>query len=103
MAAEEERKEGVEQYTESAKIAESEGFTEIADKFRAIATIENRHMARFNEMRERIENGTVWKREKPIKWQCLVCGYIYEGTEPPQKCPACNHPYQHFMPEEENY
>ena len=103
VAAEEERKEGVEQYTESAKIAESEGFTEIADKFRAIATIENRHMARFNEMRERIENGTVWKREKPIKWQCLVCGYIYEGTEPPQKCPACNHPYQHFMPEEENY
>ncbi len=103
VAAEEERKEGVEQYTESAKIAESEGFTEIADKFRAIATIENRHMARFNEMRERIENGTVRKREKPIKWQCLVCGYIYEGTEPPQKCPACNHPYQHFMPEEENY
>lgn len=103
VAAEEEKKEGVEQYTESAKIADSEGFTEIADTFRAIATIEQHHMDRFNLMRERIENGTVWKREKPIKWQCLVCGYIYEGTEPPKKCPACSHPYQHFMPEEENY
>ena len=85
------------------KVAEEEGFTEIAKRFREIAEIENHHMDRFNTMIKRIEDDTVWKREKPIKWQCLVCGYIYEGTTPPKKCPACDHPYQHFMPEETNY
>lgn len=103
VAAAEEEAEGVEQYTKSAEIAREEGFPEIADRFEAIATIEKHHMDRFNTLRERIENGTMWKREKPIKWQCLVCGYIFEGTEPPEKCPACKHPYQHFMPEEDNY
>ena len=103
VAAAEEEAEGVEQYTKSAEIAHEEGFPEIADRFEAIATIEKHHMDRFNTLRERIENGTMWKREKPIKWQCLVCGYIFEGTEPPEKCPACKHPYQHFMPEEDNY
>lgn len=103
VAAAEERKEGVEMYTASAKVADEEGFPEIAKTFREIAEVENRHLERFNLMRERIETDTVWKRDEPIKWQCLVCGYIYEGKEPPAKCPACKHPYQHFMPEEDNY
>lgn len=102
VAAHEEKTEGVEMYTKFADVAAEEGFPEIASKFRAIATIESRHEARFDLMRQRIEEGTVWKRAEPIKWQCLVCGYIFEGTEPPAKCPACNHPYQHFMPEEDN-
>lgn len=102
VAAAEEQAEGVEQYTAAAKVADEEGFPEIADRFRAIATIENHHKVRFEKMRERIENGTVWKSEKSVKWQCLVCGYIYEGTEPPAKCPACYHPYQHFERAEEN-
>ncbi len=101
VAAAEEEKEGVEQYTASAKVADEEGFTDIAERFRAIATIENRHKERFQAMQKQIEDGTVWKRDTPIKWLCLVCGYIYEGTEPPKVCPACAHPYQHFMPAEE--
>ncbi len=103
VAASEEQSEGVDLYTKFAAEAEEEGFTEIAGRFRAIATIEKHHEERFNKLRERIENGTMWKRDKPIKWQCLVCGYIYEGVEPPVKCPACAHPYQHFMPAEENF
>lgn len=102
VAAEEERVEGVEQYTESAKVADEEGFPDIAERFRAIATIEQHHRDRFDKMIKRIEDGTVWKSDKPIKWQCLVCGYIYEGTTPPEKCPACQHPYQHFEREEDN-
>ena len=103
ISAAEEQKEGVEQYTNAAKVAKEEGFDEISSRFAAIATIEAHHEARFNTIRERIENGTVWKRDKPIKWQCLVCGYIYEGTTPPAKCPACFHPYQHFQPAAENF
>lgn len=103
VAAHEEEVEGVQMYTNAAKVADEEGFTEIAAKFRAIATIEQHHMDRFNAMAKRIEDGTVWKSDTPIKWQCLVCGYIFEGTEPPKKCPACDHPYQHFQREETNY
>lgn len=103
IAAEEEQREGVDQYVAAAKVADEEGFPEIAARFRAIATIENHHRERFLTLIDHIEKGTVWKRDQPIKWQCLVCGYIYEGTTPPEKCPACNHPYQHFQPAEDNY
>ena len=102
IAAGEEQREEVEFYTEAADVARSEGFDEIADRFLAIASVEAHHEARFRKMIERIENGTVWKRDKPVKWQCQVCGYIYEGLTPPEKCPACYHPYQHFMVEPEN-
>lgn len=96
-ASKEELKEGVEQYKASAKIADEEGFTEIAEHFRAIAKIEETHRRRFDIYLKQVKEGTVWKREKPIKWKCLVCGYIYEGTTPPDPCPACDHPYQHYM------
>ena len=102
IAAGEEQREGVEFYTEAADVARSEGFDEIADRFLAIASVEAHHEARFRKMIERIENGTVWKRDKPVKWQCQVCGYISAGLTPPEKCPACYHPYQHFMVEPEN-
>ncbi|MCM1370098.1 MAG: rubrerythrin family protein [Candidatus Amulumruptor caecigallinarius] len=100
VAAQEEQTEGVDAYVEAAKVADEEGFADIAGKFRAIATIEMHHKERFEKMIKHIEDGTVWKSDKPVKWQCLVCGYIYEGTEPPKVCPACSHPYQHFEREE---
>ena len=103
VAASEEKHEGVELYAAYAKVAREEGFDDIAVRFEKIGSVESHHEARFNKMIERIETDTVWKREKPIKWQCLVCGYVMEGTEPPKKCPVCNHPYQHFQPMEDNY
>lgn len=96
-AIREEEMEGVELYTESAKVADEEGFAEIASHFRAIAEIEARHRERFLHYLKQVKDGTVWKREKPILWKCLVCGYVAEGTEPPEECPACDHPYQHYM------
>lgn len=96
-AAHEEEVEGVELYTESAKVADEEGFPEIAEHFRAIAEIEEHHRKRFERYLKQVKEGTVWKRDKPVKWQCLVCCYIFEGTEPPEKCPACDHPREHYM------
>lgn len=96
-AAHEEMVEGVQMYTDAAKVADEEGFPEIASHFRAIADIENHHRARFERYLEQVKTGTVWKRDKPIIWKCLVCGYEYEGTEPPVKCPACDHPREHYM------
>lgn len=96
-AAQEELTEGVDLYQKSADVADQEGFPEIASHFRAIAEIEKRHRARFERYLQQVKDGTVWKRDTPIQWKCLVCGYVYEGTTPPQACPACNHPYQHYM------
>lgn len=96
-AAQEELTEGVDLYQKSADMADQEGFPEIASHFRAIAEIEKRHRARFEHYLQQVKDGTVWKRDTPIQWKCLVCGYVYEGTTPPQTCPACNHPYQHYM------
>ena len=97
-AISEEEKEGVEMYIKAAEVADEEGFTEIAEHFRAIAKVEETHRRRFARYLKQVQDGTVWKREKPIKWRCLVCGYEYEGTTPPEpKCPACDHPYQHYM------
>lgn len=97
IAANEEKNEGVAMYQEFAKVAKEEGFDKIAAHFLAIATIEKRHMERFLWYLDQVKNNTVWKRDTPVKWQCLVCGYVYEGTTPPQVCPACDHPYQHYM------
>ena len=96
-AAKEELMEGVELYTNSAKVADEEGFPEIAEHFRAIAEIEDRHRRRFEHYLKQVKDGTVWKRDRKIKWQCLVCGYVYGARDPPAVCPACDHPYQHYM------
>lgn len=97
ISIKEETEEGVKAYIEAAKVARSEGFDDIAEHFEAIAAIERHHRARFERYLKQVKEGTVWKREKPIKWHCLVCGYEYVGTEPPKVCPACDHPYQHYM------
>ncbi len=92
-----EEMEGVEEYTKAAAVAREEGFDDIASHFEAIASIEKHHRDRFQRYLDMVQNGTLWKREKPVTWKCLVCGYQYVGTEPPTKCPACDHPYQHYM------
>lgn len=99
IAAEEELNEGVNLYRKYSEVAREEGFDKIAGVFESIATVEEHHRQRFLDMAREIEEGTVWKRAEPIKWQCEVCGYIFEGTEPPKVCPACAHPYQHYFPE----
>ena len=96
-AAQEELTEGVDLYQKSADVADQEGFPEIASHFCAIAEIEKRHRARFERYLQQVKDGTVWKRDTPIQWKCLVCGYVYEGTEPPVKCPACDHPREHYI------
>lgn len=96
-AAREELVEGAEMYKQAAEVATQEGFDEIAAHFRAIATIEKHHRRRFLHYLKQVKDGTVWKRDHAIVWKCLVCGYEYTGTEPPVKCPGCDHPREHYM------
>jgi len=90
--------ETTEMYPNFARDAEDEGNMEAAILFKQIAKIEAHHRDRYKRLLEMVENGTVFKREKPIKWKCSVCGYIHEGTEPPGKCPSCKHPKEYYEP-----
>lgn len=94
---------GYEFYNAAAATAKEEGFDDIASHFKAIATVEKFHHDRFQEMLAHLNNGTLWKREKPVTWKCLVCGFTMVGTEPPAKCPGCDHPYQHYICLEDSY
>ncbi len=90
-------------YPEFAKIAEEEGFSEIAAVFRAIAEAEKFHERRYKALAERIESGTLFKRDEEIVWQCSNCGYVHIGREAPKACPACAHPQGYFKPLTENW
>jgi len=90
--------ETTEMYPNFAKVADEEGNKEASVLFRMIAKVEAHHRDRYKRLLEMVKSGTVYKRDKPIKWKCAVCGYIHEGTEPPSKCPCCRHPREHFEP-----
>ena len=90
-------------YPDFADVAEKEGFTEIAAVFRSIAIAENRHKERFLALAKNIEDGTVFKRTKPVRWVCRNCGYVHEGTDALNTCPACAHPQSYQEIEAANY
>ena len=87
-----------EMYPAFAKEAEEEGNTEAAVLFKQIAKVEAHHRDRYKNLLEMVENGTVYKRDTAISWKCSVCGYVHDGTEPPEKCPSCKHSREHYEP-----
>jgi len=90
-------------YPEFAATARQEGFGEIAAIFEAIAVAEKQHEKRYLDLMNNIKEGKVFKREQPVVWRCRNCGYLHEGTEAPEECPACAHPQAHFELLGENY
>jgi len=102
-AAEGENEEWTVLYPNFAKIAEEEGFKEIAAAFRMIAKVETAHEKRYRKLYENLENGMVFKRNGKIVWKCIKCGYLHEGEEAPKLCPACLHPQSYFEIFVENY
>lgn len=78
-------------YPAHAKVAEEEGFPEIAACFRFISEVEKHHETRYLELLDNVDNERVFKKDGPIKWKCRNCGYVYEGKEALEKCPACLH------------
>ena len=83
-------------YPTFAKEARDEGFNEIADVFESIAIAEKQHEKRYLGLMSNIEKGTVFKKDKAVRWFCRNCGYVHEGEEAPDDCPSCNHPQAHF-------
>lgn len=102
-AAAGEHHEHTEMYPSFAKIADEEGFKDIAKVFRNIAVAEKQHEKRYNDLADNIRKNRVFKRDKETVWRCRNCGFIFTGTEAPEECPACAHPRAHFELLGENY
>ena len=90
-------------YPEFAKMARQEGFPDIAGVFMAIAVAERQHEKRYRTLMANIEKSRVFKRDGKVTWYCRNCGYLYEGTEAPEKCLACAHSRDHFELHGENW
>jgi rubrerythrin len=90
-------------YSQFGDVAEKEGFSDIAKAFRTIASVEKHHMKRFESYADGIQNGTIFKKDKPTLWKCSNCGYVHEGPEAPEICPACAHPQGYFGELPETY
>jgi rubrerythrin len=95
-AAEGEKMEWGTLYPDFTETAQKEGFPMIAHSFKKIAEVELRHEKRYRKLLENVKNDKVFKKDKPIKWKCRNCGYVHEGPEAPDVCPACQHPQSYY-------
>lgn len=102
-AADGEMFENTKMYPEFASIADKEGFPEIAQKFRNIGKVEKGHEDRYRALLKNVEEGRVFKKDTDVVWRCRNCGYLHEGSEAPNKCPACDHEQVYFELKATNY
>lgn len=103
VAIEGETYEHMKMYPEFEKAAREEGVKEAADFFKEVTEIEEHHHKRFAQLLKNVEEKKVFNRDKVVKWKCRNCGYIHEGKEAPEVCPACKHPQSFYELLCENY
>jgi rubrerythrin len=102
-AASGEHYEWSEMYPEFAKVAREEGFETAAQIWEAVSVAEKQHERRYQGLLRNVEANRVFQKDKPVVWRCLNCGYLHEGLESPQSCPACAHPRAYFELLAENW
>ena len=90
-------------YLYFAKVADVEGYPEVALVFRNISKVEAHHEARYLALMNNIQMDKVFKKDKVVKWKCRNCGYIHEGAGAPELCPACAHPKAYFELQDTNW
>jgi rubrerythrin len=98
-----ENEEWTELYPNFADVAEKEGFPEIATAYRNIAKVEQAHEAKYLRLLKNLEDGSVFKKDSIVTWECINCGFTHEGEEALEVCPACLHPQAYFEVIKNNY
>lgn len=88
--------ENSEMYPEFADTADEEGLNDFSKRLRAISHAEEHHERRYKQLLQQVEAGTMFKKEETVEWTCIKCGYTHKATEPPEKCPSCDHPTKYF-------
>ncbi len=102
-AAAGENYEWTDMYEEFAKVAEEEGFKDLAEKFRGVGVIEKMHEERYRALLKNVETKKVFEKSTVTIWECRNCGHIVVGTKAPEVCPVCAHPQSFFEVRKENY
>lgn len=102
-AAEGEHEEWGELYPSFAEIAREEGFPAVATAFKMIIKAEAEHERRYLKLLQNISEDRVFMKEGKVWWQCLNCGYVYEGEKALENCPACLHPKAFMQIREDNF
>ena len=102
-AAEGENYEWTDMYSGFADVAEEEGFTALAAKFRAVALIEKSHEERYLALLNNVEMQKVFEKAEETMWECRNCGHLVIGKKAPLACPVCAHPQSYFEVRKENY
>ena len=90
-------------YKEAEDVARQEGFEDVAKQFKEIAEVEEEHEKRYRKLLKNLKEGKVFKKDTVVKWKCRNCGYVHEGKEAPDVCPACAHPQAYYELLCENY
>ena len=90
-------------YPEFAQEAENAGYPEIATRIRGIIAAETEHEERYQKLLTLVTDGKVFERTEKVAWICRNCGYVYYGTNPPDKCPVCQHPKDYFQVRSEDF
>ncbi len=83
-------------YSEFSKVAEEEGFNDIAFLFKEVAKIEKSHEETYRNLAEKVKNKTVFCKEQKKTWKCLNCGHELINDCAPETCPVCSHPKAYF-------
>ena len=83
-------------YPGFAKVAREEGFPAAAMVFEAVSVAEKHHEKRYRDLLKNVESGKVFQKDEPAVWRCRNCGYLHEGLEAPDSCPACAHPKSYY-------
>lgn len=89
FAADGEAEEHRDVYPAFAELARREGFKDVARLFLQIARIEALHRDRFRSLEQQLLEGSLTEKDEPVRWQCLNCGYPYEGIRACDPCPVC--------------
>ncbi len=103
-AAQGENEEWTQMYKEFAQVAREEGFVDLAEAFTEVGEVEEEHEKRYRKLIENLENGQAFHRDEPTtRWRCRNCGYVHEGSDAPDSCPACEHPKSYYELDAQNY
>lgn len=102
-AADGENYEWTDMYESFAKIAEKDGFTDLAKKFRDVGAIEKRHEERYRALLNNVKTAKVFQKDEEQVWECRSCGHIEKGKQAPKTCPVCGYQQAYFQISANNY
>ena len=90
FASNNEKSESTNIYPSFSKIAEDEGFKDIAETYKLIAKVENEHFMIIDSLYNKLKAKALYKNAVPQQWKCSMCGHTETSKEAFDICPLCD-------------